>query len=176
MPCWHLHGQHGAGPQRSQRFFVPCETWPPPASPVSRVVTLALSMTTRQREKVTGLCQGEGAGAGTLGPLNTFHFSLGKLRGHGPGLARCGCCCVSPVGSRTQRQALLFTARCFASLRSMPPGTCVHTSSLAKPVPQVMGLLQEMFTTMCSRINTSKGFQEGLQFLTDSFHKVHVQC
>lgn len=39
-----------------------------------------------------------------------------------------------------------------------------------------MGLLQEMFATMCSRINTGKGFQEGLQFLTEGFQKVHVQC
>lgn len=57
-----------------------------------------------------------------------------------------------------------------------PWNLCAHIITGQACVPQVMGLLQEMFTTMRSRINTSKGFQEGLQFLTDSFQKVHVQC
>lgn len=71
--CLAILSQNWAGPQQTH-FFIPCETWQPQADPISHVVTLALSTTTEQREKVTELCQGEEAGAGTLVPFKHLPF------------------------------------------------------------------------------------------------------
>ncbi|KFV60534.1 hypothetical protein N328_05802, partial [Gavia stellata] len=40
---------------------------------------------------------------------------------------------------------------------------------------QVMDMLQEMLTTICSLKNTVKGFQEELQILKDNFQKAGLE-
>lgn len=72
VPSCLLHRQHGASLQQFQHF-ISCETWQPQASPTSHVVTLFLSTTTEQREKVTAFCQRDEAEAGTC-PFG--HLSL----------------------------------------------------------------------------------------------------
>lgn len=42
-------------------------------------------------------------------------------------------------------------------------------------VSQVMDMLQEMLTTICSLKTTVEGFEEELHLLKDNFHKVHAQ-
>lgn len=127
--CLAILSQNWAGPQQTH-FFIPCETWQPQADPISHVVTLALSTTTEQREKVTELCQE----LGHLSLLSIFHFSLGELRGHGHGPARCGQHCGSSTGSQIHPQIQVFMVYLLTFLLLMSPRAHWDSASLAKPV------------------------------------------
>lgn len=142
---------------------------------MSHGMTLALSTTTEQKEKATVLCRGEEAGAGKLVPFECLPSQFG------------GAPWAWPWAS--QMWPMLWQLHW---VPETPPNPGLHCAPLSLPsphvprsprgpsitgqthVPQVMDMLQEMLTTICSLKTTVEGFQEELQLLKDNFQKVHA--